>query len=826
LTPFRFALREIRHRPLHAALFALSVALGSGVLLGLAGFSAAVEHGVRQQARELWAADVTVEGTPGFLDEIETWARARWPGLRAARSVDAVSMVRAGARVGQATLSGITPGYPLYGRIRTGSGRPAADRLKDGVIVAPKILAQWNVAVGDRLLINGFPLPIVDTLAGRTDAPASFFEFAPTVLLALDRLQATGLLAPGSRSLNRLYLNAPAGGSVETLYRETRRRAAAEGAEVRTWTTDNPGVFRFIQNSLLYLGFLALLTLTLGGIGVASALQSALGAAMRSTGMLLALGAPRGFLLRLWACWAGLLLALGLVGGLVLGRGVSLLLTALYGDMIPVNVTLGFPGAALFQAALVAGVSTALFAVLPLSRLFDVSPNAVLAWDPPALAPRPRRVVLFAVAAAPAFALLVWFQTGRLGLSVAYVAALAALGALATAFVRGFLSLLRRAPAPSSLTARLAQRGLARRGAFQTASAVALGLAFAAVLALGLIQKNLMDQLVKSFPENMPNVFFINLQKQQRDAFRALLGVPIRLFPLVRGRVVAVNGRPVADLAARRDGDGDRITREFGLTFGEDLLPTDTVVRGGGLWDEGVAGPQVSGFIEHHERFGLNVGDKIEFSVLGRRVAATLVSLRAIDQTVRQPFFYFYFRPGAIDAAPHTHMGGVHLPPERIPPLQQKLARDMPNVTAIDVTEVTRLTGRVLGRLARVVNAVGVFAFGAGLLLLVSSLLAALPERRREAVLYRTLGATGPRVAAVFFLEFLWRGAAASVTALAAGSLAAGAVVHGLMDLPFQTPWAAVLVGLTAATLFLGLLSLAVCLPALRTPPMEVLRYE
>lgn len=826
MTPFRFARREIRHRPLHAALFALSVALGSGVLLGLAGFSAAVDAGVRQQARELWAADVTVEASPVFLDGLEAWARQRWPGGRSARSVDTVSMVRAGDRIGQATLSGISPAYPLYGEIRTGSGRPVAERMAEGLVVAPKILAQFGVAVGDTLVINRTAVPIVDTLAARTDAPASFFEFAPTILLSLDRLTSTGLLAPGSRSLNRLFLNAPPGGTVETLVRETRERAADETAEVRTWTTDNPGVLRFIQRTLTYLGFLSLLTLTLGGIGVASALQSALGAALKSTGMVLALGAPRGFLLRAWCAWAGVLLAAGLAGGLVLGRAVSMLLTALYGDMIPVTVTIGFPGRALVQAALVAGATTVLFAALPLARLFDVSPNAVLSWDAPAFAPRPGRVLTFSVAAAPLFYLLVWMQIGQPLLSLVYVAALALLGGVATLCVRLFLGAAAHRPAPGAVTARLAHRGLRRRGAFQTASAVALGLSFATVLALGLIQKNLTDQMVKSFPDNMPNAFFINLQKNQRDDFHARLGTPLRLFPLVRGRVVSVNGSPVSDRRARGDGEGDRLTREFGLTFGEDLLPTDTVVKGGALWNDRVEGPQVSGFIEHHERFGLNVGDRIEFSVLGRRFTATLVSLRAIDQKVRQPFFYFYFRPGVLDDAPHTYMGGTHLPPDRLIDIQKDLAREMPNVTVIDVTEIARLTGRVLGRLARVVNAVGLFAFGAGLLLLVSGLLAALPERRREAVLYRTLGATGPRVAAVFAIEFLWRGAAASVTALIAGPLAAWAVVHRVMDLPFQFPALAVGLGLTAATAVLALFSLAVSLPALRTPPMEVLRYE
>ncbi len=205
MTPFRLARREIRHRPVHAALFALSVALGSGVLLGLSGFNAAVETGVKQQARELWAADITVEGTPGLLDDIDRWAADRWPGLRAARTVDTVSMVRAarGDAVTQATLSGLSPGYPLYGQITTGSGRPLALALEAGAVASPKILAQLGLSVGDEAILGRRRVRIADTLASRTDAPASFFEFAPSLLLPLKTLERTGLLGPGSRSLNK-----------------------------------------------------------------------------------------------------------------------------------------------------------------------------------------------------------------------------------------------------------------------------------------------------------------------------------------------------------------------------------------------------------------------------------------------------------------------------------------------------------------------------------------------------------------------------------------------------------------------------------------------
>ncbi|MBL0348986.1 MAG: ABC transporter permease [Elusimicrobia bacterium] len=831
MTPFHLAQREIRHRPVHAALFALSVALGSGVLLGLSGFNAAVETGVKHQARELWAADITVEGTPGLLDDVHRWAADRWPGLRAARTVDTVSMLRAagGDGVTQATLSGLSPGYPLYGQITTGSGRPLAAALEAGAVASPKILAQLGLSVGDEVILGRRRVTIADTLATRTDAPASFFEFAPSLLLPLKTLEATGLLGPGSRSLNKLYLNVPPGTTLEPVLEEVKNRAAAETTDVKSWATDNPGVLRFVQNTLTYLNFLGLFLLALAGIGVASALQSAIAASLRSLGMMRALGAPRGFLFRLWGAWVALLLAAGLGGGLALGRLVSFLLARLFGDMIPVGVALGFPGAALLQTGGLAVGAAALFTILPLWRLAEISPNSILSWDLPRFLPSPRRLFIVGGFSAPLFYGLVVLQVRRPGLALEYLLAIAGLILGASLVVSLLSRLLRRGLISRGLTPRLTLRVLSRPGAFQNAAAVSLALSFAAVLTLALAQKNLTAQLVESFPENMPNVFFINVQASQIPLFRRIVKTDFRLFPLVRGRVVSVNGVPVRDLNARaqkRGEEGDSFTREFGLTYGPDLLPTDAVVAGGTLWNDRIDGPQVSGFTEHRKRFGLNVGDRLEFSVLGRRLSATVSSLRSIDQKVRQPFFYFYFKPGPLDRVPHTFMGGVHLDAGRLLDVEKQLARELPNVTTIDVTAIARLTGKILGRLARVVNALGLFTFAAGLLLLTSSLLAGLADRQREAVLYRTLGGTLSQILRVFLLEHLLRGAAASLTALAVGTVAAWVLIHRVMDLPFVMPWGFVLLGLSAATIFMGFFSLALSARALRTAPMEVLRYE
>jgi putative ABC transport system permease protein len=313
------------HRPIFPALFVLSTAVGIASLLALVSVGAAVKKVVVEHARELWAADITVKGSPPLLASTEGWVNVRWPGVRTARTVDSLSMAR--LRSGQAfqvSVSALSSNYPLYGKITTRSGRPLQDVLRPGwVVVGENLLARWHVSLGDEIRLGESRFRVADALVSRTDAPVSFFELSPTVLLTLDDLTSSRLLSPGSRSLNVLYINLPSEVDFESALADVKRHTVEESAEVSGWSTDNPGVFRFLQNVLDNLDFLALLTLLLGGLGAATALSAARAAATRDIGTLFALGAPRGFVLRSWAVWIGTLTAAGVLLALPVGQGVA-----------------------------------------------------------------------------------------------------------------------------------------------------------------------------------------------------------------------------------------------------------------------------------------------------------------------------------------------------------------------------------------------------------------------------------------------------------------------------------------------------------------------
>jgi putative ABC transport system permease protein len=414
-------------------------------------------------------------------------------------------------------------------------------------------------------------------------------------------------------------------------------------------------------------------------------------------------------------------------------------------------------------------------------------------------------------------------------LALNYVGGLAAVLGVSWLLVAGVMRTLRSVLVRrAGLLPRLAGRGLSRPGNLNDAAVVSVSVALLVILALFLLEKNITAQWVESFPPSAPNVFFINIQKGQVEKFRGIVGRPeARLFPLIRGRVVAVNEVPVQRIQGRaRQEQGDRLTREFGFTFGEDLLPTDQVISGGGLWDQRISGPQVSAFEGHQKRFGLKVGDRLTVNVLGRRITATVSSVRSIDQSVRQPFFYFYFRPGAIDAAPHTFMGGLHVPSRQIPELENRLARELPNVTVIDLSEVAALTGRILKRLTRIVNGLGLFGVASGLLLLVSSLWTTLVSRVRESVMYRTFGGSPGQVAGVYLLEYALMGVAGTLAAFLGGTAATWVLLRFVFDMSFNP-----FLLFTGAFLLLALavmiaVSWLASRSAFRSAPMEVLRYE
>src|SRR3546814_6890281 len=134
-------------------------------------------------------------------------------------------------------------------------------------------------------------------------------------------------------------------------------------------------------------------------------------------------------------------------------------------------------------------------------------------------------------------------------------------------------------------------------------------------------------QVTERIPERAPAFFFIDIQPDQQQRFRAIVdGIPavteVRTTPMVRGRITRVNDVDAETLSVGQDSAwalrGDR-----GLTYSASP-PEGSEIVAGDWWAPDYAGPPLISFDAGiAEGFGVGIGDTITLDVLGRPITAT-----------------------------------------------------------------------------------------------------------------------------------------------------------------------------------------------------------
>jgi putative ABC transport system permease protein len=823
----RLAAREIARSGPQSALFVLSTTLALVTLVALGGFSRAVQRSVARDARELHAGDVILhshrEFSPALEAEVEAVERE---GLaRAARLHDFYSMARSadGSRSLLASVLAAPPAYPFYGTVLLASGRPFAGvHAPGGVVAEQALLDRLGLRVGDAVLLGRRSLAVRDVLVREPDRPVNAFSFGPRVIVHADDLASLGLVQTGSRVERRTLLKAAREGLVDPLAARLGAKALAGEERVETFRTARTAVKRFFDNFLFFLSLIGIFTLVLAGFGIQSSLTALLREKRDTLAVMRALGATSAFVARQAALMVFLLALGGTVLGILLGGAAQRLLPLLFRGIVPDDaVSGGLSAGAVLEGCLLGAVVAALFTSVPLRRLREIRPAAVVGREVLPETSRAPLLVRGGLVALFAAALIVWkIRDLRIGLW--FVAGVGGL-ILAAALASWLLLRAGRAAAPRRLVPRLVARGLERPGSGTLVTLTTLVTSLAAILALHLVELNLDRTFVRSFPEDAPNVFFLDIQTAQREGFARELGVPAEFHPVVRARVAAINGEPIdqeRERAARRD----NLAREFNLTWRDTLLEDEVVYAGPGLFDPSWSGPQVSVLDEVLEMRDLRLGDSITFTVGGVPIEARVTSLRRRNRSSVRPFFYFVLPPALLRDAPQTIFAAARVPRAEVPAVQTRVVAGFPNVSVIDVTETARVLSGVMRRLSGIVRFFTWLSIAAGLLIVTSAVLATRHARLRESVYYRVLGARRGFVLRVFAAEHLALGAAAAGVALAFAELAGWLVCRFSFDIDFH-PFLSAILPLAGGTALLVLATgLAGSLPALRVRPVVYLR--
>ncbi|QDO97660.1 FtsX-like permease family protein [Ferrovibrio terrae] len=829
----RFSLRELRGGLRGFRLFVACLGLGVAVIAGIGTLGASIVAGLERDGRSLLGGDIEFRlihrpTTPQEQAFLESQGQV-------AQAVQMRAMAHA-IRSDQRTLvelKAVDSAYPLYGHIDLEQPGNIHDLLAvkngvAGVAVDPQTLIRLDAAIGDRLSIGEAEFEIRTVIAREPDRATEGLTLGPRVMIATSALGATKLVQPGTMAYWHYSVKLTSGLTAPQVQEIAKRDFAESGWRMRDWKEGSPGVRRFLDRAGLFLVLVGLTALLIGGVGVANAVHAHLSGKTPTIATLKSLGATSGLIFRVYL-WQTLLLAVFGIGiGLVAGAALPNLAAGALAQVLPLPLVPGVYWQPLALAAAYGLLVALAFTIWPLARAAEIRPAALYRdlVAPGRRLPRPGYVIA-TLALFVALAALAILGTEERRFASAFVFAAIIAFVLFRVIAAGVAKVARHIR-PRDVRLKLAFASLHRPGAATAALLLSLGVSLTLLVAITLVESNLHAQVEERLPDEAPAFFFVDIQNNQMDDFRAtVLGSPgardLETVPNLRGRITQVKGVPSAqiDVAAEQRWvlQGDR-----GLTYARDL-PAGSKLTAGQWWPRDYNGPPLIS-IEEKAAQGLNVGigDKLTVNVLGRDIEAEVASIRQLDWSSMGINFVLVFSPGLLERAPHTFLATVKASPAAELNLFRIVTQKFPGISVVRMKDVLTELNSIVLKLGAAVRGAAAITLVAGLIVLAGALAAEHRRRLKEGAILKALGATRRDIILAHVIEYGTVGLVGAALAFLLGWAAAWAMVTVMMNAQFYfAPGvaAATALGGVAATLLLGL---AGAWQALAAKPAPLLR--
>ena len=834
---FSAALRESRGARGRLLFFVLCLALGVAAVTGVSALVASIESVLRSQSQELLGADISVDARRPIPESIDGYFDF---GEKAER-VDVrelATLVAAGGKTRLVELKAIEGSFPFYGSIGLEPRGVLGALLTDSkCAVAKDMLVECDLKVGDSLKLGGAQFEIVAAVLDEPGRLDMAFTLGPRVFVSLDGLARTKLEGFGSRTRYKALYRLPRDPG-ERVLRAARERLDNEVDDAPYFRVEShrdaqPALRRSLERFESFLGLVALLSLVLGGTGVAQIVRAWIAARTQGVAVLRSIGFRPREVLAMYLGHVALLALVGSAIGATAGSLLPFLVPIVAPELVPDGHQILWEVAP-FAKGIALGLGIALvFSVPPLIAIWRVAPVRVLRNDVEPL-PAPRIVTVAAALVLAGGVFAAAFAQARDPLyAVSFTGGLAVLAGLLVLAARGLVWCASRLPREGlNPYLRHGVAALARPGIGVTGATVALGLGVLVVSSMVLIDTRLTERLRTALPPDAPSVFLLDVQPNQWDGVAAKLrgmGAPEpRSVPVLTARMSAIDGVDVKELSQKRPDDsgvGRRrwvLTREQRITWMRELTPDNKLIDGA-LWSD-PEHLEVSLEEKFAEDLGVGLGSRIEFDVQGRRVELTVTSLRKVEWESFGINFFLVAEPGALDDAPHFRLAAARLEPEAELQLQSALADEFPNVTPIRVRPILDKILNVVSKLALGVRVLGLFTILTGLVILGGVASSTALQRSREVALLKTLGLTRLGVMRLFFVEYALVGLVAGLIGSVAGFVLSALFLERVVDTAPQLPWLALPLAALAVAILSAACGLAASTRALRSRPIESLR--
>jgi len=819
----RLAKREWRSGELRLLMIALFIAVTSLATIGL--FIERIGLGMERQAANFLGADRSI----GSRYEIDNkWIdKAESLGLDMSQTTGLSSVVFANNNLQLSSINAVDENFPLRGQVVIAQAAFDEGEVKIGgpktgeVWAEQKLIQVLGIKVGDQVNIGYSQFTLSGVIVDEPGKGQEVFNTQPSVMMNLQDLEATKLIQPGSRVGYYLLI----AGTIEAIqqFDEYADAELKDNENYRGGKQSSQSLGNAIDRADQYLGLANVVTILLSAITIAMVSVSYGRKQINNAALFRCLGLAQNELMGVYLSKFILLGGIAICFGLLVGIGLQDVLIMLMSDILPKEIP-----AASHTPLLVAACSgfLVLFGVcLPMFwRLKNTPPMQVIQNVVATLTMKNNWVRLLTLIILGG---VIFWQVPNWKLVSGMLAGLGV-----SAIVLGILSVvllwkLSKFPFKAAAS-KFAVRNLTRNKIATSAQLIAFSGTLALMLLVLILRTDLLTAWKQQLPDDAPNRFLVNIQESEVEPINQFmqeqnLKAP-EFYPMVRGRLVGRNGKPIKETLPERAQEDNALRRELNLTW-VDAVPEGNQLLEGKWFTSGVNHNQVSVESGLATRLEIKIGDELEYDLAGVPIKARVTSIRKVEWDSFRPNFYMIFQPGAIDTESANYITSFYIDANDLQILPQ-FVEQFPTVTVIDVDAVMQQVRVILQQVTMAVEYILIFVLTAGLAVLYAITLSSVDVRNKTAAIVRTLGASRTVLQNSLVFEFVTLGLLGGIVA----AVATESIAWGLYEKVFKLEaefhgwmWIA---SPTICVTLVTLLGVYTCRHVVKVPPLQILRNE
>jgi putative ABC transport system permease protein len=832
------AWRDSRRNRSRLLLFISSIILGIAALVAIYALGDNMRREIDQQAASLLGADLQIgsnrEPAANGIQFTDSLGGQR----SEERNFSSMAYFPKGGGSRLVQVRALQGAFPYYGELET-EPVPAGRTFRNSqsAVVDQTLLLQFGAKAGDSVQLGNLRFRIAGSLVsapGRTGLSASI---APVIYIPLQYLEQTGLSQKGSRISYRFYYKFENTAGLDGLLKNIGPRLEREGMDYTTVESQREQTGRSLRDLTQFLALVSFIALLLGCIGVASAIHIYVREKIAAVAVLRCLGAQGRQAFLIYLVQIVVIGALGSVIGAVLGTVIQQFLPLVLKDVLPVALATPISPAAIAQGIATGILISALFALLPLLSIRNISPlNTLrLAFQPRSGFADPVRWGVYGLILLFIFGFS-YLQLGTWRNALFFTLGVIGAFLLLTGMAAALIRVVRRFfPQSWPYVGRQGLANLFRPNNQTTILIVAIGLGTAFICTLFSVQALLLNRVALSASGTQPNTVLFDIQPAQRERVVALAqqqGLPVNgTVPIVNMRLERINN--ITSETLQQDSTLPMqswvFSREYRVTFRDTLSDSEKLAKG--TWRGRVTQATDPIYVSVEERFAernnIKVGDTMLFNVQGAPIQTLVGSLREVDWNRIQTNFLVVFPAGVLEAAPQFHVVLTRVPnKEASARFQQAVVQQFPNVSIIDLGLVLSILDKLLDKIGFVIRFMAGFSIVTGLVVLIASVLISKYQRIQESVLLRTLGASRRQIFYITALEYFFLGALAAFTGVLLSLAGSWLLARYTFETTFTVPWLPLLLVFFAICILTVGIGLANSRGVVTRPPLEVLREE